>query len=600
MEGALEARGMTKPEATAYLGRLKAVYGGAKAGTDKVTRSQKIDINKVVKEIETKFPVDVPILERSPVKVHPDIASEMQVIFGKRFTGKSVPYGEETLAALETVSAFAKKSAFAGSLFHHYTLGEGGLASGVGRKALSLLNPFKIYKALKNKDYAIYQDIPAAKGAIKDGHVNFGPLADVQISKVDKAFKAMERKTKHIPIVGKLASGARKTNTMWDRALWDYMHNNLKLYSYEAQVANEMKRLKPKTAAEVKQIKEQVGDFVNNSFGGQQWEMNNILGNPKIQQLMQLSLISPDWTVSTLKQAAAPVKGLLKGNKSEMVTGAKFWGRAAMYNTLIAQAANYTMTKKHFGKGSFTWENDPEHKLNIFIGFNEDGSKRYLRTGKQFKEALEWAEDPLKKLSGKMSPIVQEIFRQRSEVEHGGFPTEFKDMEFWESLPTRAKSIASNVVPMTLRPYMKRGSAKNFMMALHTSKGMTNFKTLKLFGDALKEDDFEEVKKIYISALGNRLDGANLLLRANSKIKSDITYDDKNVAEDIAWEMKGMTQEAKKDLLLVYEKKNILTENVAKQFLGLIEEQDRIDVQQKGFGILQNKDNSKEEQDNDK
>lgn len=514
----------------------------------------------------------------STVSVHPDIATEVKNIFGGRFNHK-------VISGLETINAVAKKAMLTGSFFHHLALGESALSSGVGKKAIGLWNPKKIYKALKNKDFEIYKKMPLAKDSIDHG-LSFGALSDVQLSKVNNLFKAVERGTKNIPVVGKGVKLARKTNDLWDRALWDYYHNTLKLTAYESQVAKELKRLNPKNQKEISKIKNQVAGFVNDSFGGQNFEISKVLGNPKMQQMMQWVLLAPDWTVSTLKQAAAPITGLVKGNKSQMVTGAKFWARAAMYNVIIGQTANYSTTKKITGKGKFTWENDPGHETHIFAGYNDDGTKKYLRTGKQFREAIEWAIDPLKKFGGKLSPVMRETIRQFSGSDPGSmFPTEFKDEGFWDSLPKRAISIAKLPVPFSLRPYLKKGSPKTFMFTLPASKGMTNYKTVKLFKNAIKKKDSAKIKRVYISALENNLEAMSLFKISRSSLKSEMTMDDKIIANDIISEMRGLNPQEKKDLLKVYKQRGILTKNVWKQFNRLIKRQESIKAQKKAFKI---------------
>ncbi|MCK5022613.1 MAG: hypothetical protein KAS04_00425, partial [Candidatus Aenigmarchaeota archaeon] len=59
--------------------------------------------------------VDVPILSQRAVRVHPDIAKEVKLIFDK-------PFHSTTLSAIETVNAFTKKSMLSISMFHHLAL----------------------------------------------------------------------------------------------------------------------------------------------------------------------------------------------------------------------------------------------------------------------------------------------------------------------------------------------------------------------------------------------------------------------------------------------------------------------------------------------
>ncbi len=595
MQGALEARGMSGPEANVYMTKLRSAYAGGKttAGDipDKITKSQTRNIKQVVKEIEAKYPIDIPILERNPVRVHPDIAQEMGVIFGKRITGESVPGGKSMVNALETVNAFAKKSALTGSLFHHMTLTESALGSGVGKKALAMWNPKRVYDAVKKGDYEIYKQMPLAKDAIDSG-VTFGALSDVQLSKVSNALEHLEQSTRKIPGVGKVTKGIRKANDLWDKGLWDYYHNNLKLEAYNGQLVTELKKANPQTAEEITAIKRKVAGFVNDSFGGQQWELNKVLGHPKMQQILQWSLLAPDWTVSTLRQAGAPIKAAMTGDKTTARVGAKFWTRAALYNTVIAQAINYANTKRETGEGKFTWDNDPGQKLNVFIGYNDDdptgltrGTKRYLRTGKQFKETLEWMENPAKKLGGKLSPAMGEFFKQGTGVNFGsGFPTEFKDANFFDSIFGRAKSMATNFVPFSLRSYMKRGAAKNFMFTWPTSKGMTPHKTIKEFEYAIRsKNKAKRIPRVFMSALENNIEPLQYFQMANNNLKRQERYGYKDLAENIAIEMKDLDNDAKKDLLSVYARKGVLIPPVIKELNAMFLDKQKVLVEQQAL-----------------
>lgn len=586
---------------------LKLMMPASKAPNNWVTLDHPA-LKKAVYKGKTKTGEAVINLEA--VKVHPDIRYELENVFGKRITGESIPGGTSILNSLETLSAIAKKAAFAGSLFHYMTLGESALGSGkkTAKEALKMWNPKKIYDAVKNKNFDIYKDMALTEDAIKNGGIKFGALSDVQLNKIDHMFEKLETTTKNFPGVNKLVSGVRKANTLWDRALWDYYHNNLKLYAYQDQLTQELKRVKPQTAEEILAIKRGVGDFVNNSFGGQNWEFNKILGNPKIQQIMHLGLLAPDWTISTLKQAAAPISGLIKGDKTQIAVGGKFWLRAAIYNTIIAQAINYANTKKDTGIGKFTWENDPGQELNIFIGYNDDdptgqtrGSKRYLRPAKQFKEAIEWFNDPIKTLGAKTNPVLREIYKQISERDLGsGYPAEFETTKGIMDLLPRLRSVAENVVPFSLRAYMNKNATKNFMFTWPTSKGMTNYKAIENYKKGIKlvqaypdkTKGRDVIKRTFISAIENGIDPIKTLQNANQILKTQMGYRYKDLAEDILMEAKGMNPEAQKDLMAIYLKKGILNQKVAEYINRMVNEQRIINTMQQQYKISGNSNSS--------
>jgi len=526
-----------------------------------------------------KTKTDIPILSKIPVKVNPSIANEVKIITDK-------PFSHPAIHAVEVVNAYTKKTMLSLSFFHHHALTESAFSTGIGTKALKLWNPYKIIKEVRNKNYEIFRRAPLAKDAI-DHHVTFGALEDVQRNIVQKSLQNLERRARKIPGLNVATKGIRKANDLWDAALWDYYHNTLKLYAYEANVENGLRAMRQKlgrslTNVEIDNIKKEMGLFVNDSFGGQNWDLSKHFANPKIRQMMHWALLAPDWTLSVLKQAMAPARGAIKGGvegRALMGRGADFWAKAALYFNLIAQAANYRNTQKHYGKGRYTWQNAPGHALNIFIGMNPDGTERYLRMGKQFREVLEWGLDPIKKVGAKLSPVARETVRQITAHGPGsGYPTEWAEQEFWESLPERAKSVLESPLPFSLRPYVHSRPGV-FMFTFPTSKGMSNYKAVKLFREAIKKKDIPQIRRIYVSALENNLDAEHLYSSANSSIKADITYDNKKIAREMLLELSQMDEEAKQDALDIYRSRGTLTPEIALEMAKLIEKQERIDKQ---------------------
>ena len=92
--------------------------------------------------------------------------------------------------------------------------------------------------------------------------------------------------------------------------------------------------------------------------------MMRILGNPKMRQSLQFLLLAPDWTLSTLKQATAPARGLYKqaragslptiaeqasakiAGKALTKQGALFWVRAGVYFNVICTIAELLQHEK--------------------------------------------------------------------------------------------------------------------------------------------------------------------------------------------------------------------------------------------------------------
>lgn len=535
--------------------------------------------------------------DRIPLKVHPEIANELKVVFGKGLE-LDVPVLQKGLNAVLIANAIAKKGQLSLSLFHGAPLFESAASSGTLLKSWGLLNPVKAYKALRFGRFEIFEKMEVAKDAIEHGQ-SFGALSDVQRGLIDGALSAMEHRTRNIPGLKHLTRGIEKGNRLWDAGLWDYIHNTLKLYGYEAQVLAEMKRLQKTKgqAATIKDItktKRTIATFVNDSFGGQNWDIRPVLGHPKMRQLMQLTFLSPDWTVSTLRQAGAVPKGIgeyiAKGDSVRIRRAGFFWAKSVLYFNIIAQSVNYQNTKKEYGEGRLTYDNPPGKKLDIFIGRNPDGSERYLRTGKQFREVMEWGEKPIQKFGSKMSPVAREGIRQLTKHDPGsGFPTKFAREPLWskESLNERGISLISMPIPFSLRSYVS-GRPRNLMFTWSTSRGLTRSRTRNLFMEALEREDQEAVEKLYVSALQNNLDADALLKQAKSKIKSNLTYDNKKVAKKIFTEYRQMKNDSERlGLLATYRKRKIMTPEIEKQFDRMLETQEKVTVQQKRLKFLE-------------
>jgi len=565
-----------------------------------------------------------PVLIMSDAKYHPMIATEMDLVFGEGYS--LFVKGVDVIGVYEGINAIAKKGQLSLSLFHHLALTEAAFSSGIGIKAMKLWNPFKVYRAVKNKNFEIFDRMELATDAIEH-RVTFSALEEVKQALIQRALETAEFKTRNVRVVGKTVKGTRIANELWDRALWDYYHNTLKLYAYEANVAQALgkarkikmkKKGKELTEAEVEAIKNAMGDFVNDSFGGQNWQLQKVLGQKKINQMLHWAFLSPDWTISVLKQTAAPVTAVVKlakaKNMAEVMAAkalakrsAAFWIKAGIYFNIIAQAVNYRNTEKAFGEGKFTWQNDPGHEFNMFWKVGEDDNKEYLRWGKQFREVGEGMLDPIKKFGSKLSPLVRESIIQLTGMSPGGsFPASFADIPFWESLPKRLGHFAILPVPFSLRSHISN-SPKNFMFSLPTSKGMTPYKTRKLFREALtsfidkhETDNIDAVGvadkarrrlfRIYISALENSLDAEELFKSAETSVKSKMSLNDRSVAREIYKEVSNLsTKKEKRDLLAAYKMKGVLTIRIMNKLKDEARRQANIKRQQRQANITINK-----------
>lgn len=529
----------------------------------------------------------MPLLVKTPVAVHPEAYKLLRNIFDR-------PYDGKVASALTQMNAFTKKAILSISFFHHLALTEAAFANGIGLKALGLLNPFEMYRQMKKGDWMAVRKTPLFKQGLHDG-ITIDPLPDYHVNTVHKALRDIEFRTRKVPGLRKLTKGIRRTNEIWDTALWNYMHTNLKMMAYEKLVGEGMARLeksgRPISLEAIKTMREQKAQFVNDSFGGQNWEMSEMMGSPKMQQAMSWILLSPDWTISTLQQSMAPFR-YKKPHLQK--SGIKFALRAAFYYNLIAQSLNYHNTKKAYGTGRFTIDNPPGHELDIFMGHedydangNPIGPERYIKIGKQFREPIEWAMKPARKFGSKLAPPLRETIRQLSGHDPGSFyPTKFADADSTaESVKERLKSIALVPIPLSIRPYLERRSHP-FMLSIPTSKGMTKYSGTKQMERAMRKQDHKKLKRLFIHALQNNLNAEQMVQNASNKLVSSIRYDNKLLAKDILLEMQQIPDPvAREDLIQHYRDKGIFTEAVQAEYVKLIEELDSIRQQQEAYGV---------------
>ena len=503
------------------------------------------------------------LLNKLPVKVHPDIAKEVNSVFGESFTGR-LP------RALNTINAILKKAQLSVSFFHHLALTETAIPLTGVRKTMKLWNPVKVYRALKNKDFEIFKKMDVAKDGLKNG-LTLGALPDVQVGTIQNLLQSAENKLRSVPIAGKVAKMVRSANNVWDDALWGYYHNGLKLNAYETLVGKELKKAKPGTGTDVKR---EIAQFVNDTFGGQNWEL--LFKSPKWQQVMNWTFLSPDWTWSTVRQALSPtgigaVGKSTKGLRQKI--GAKFWAKAGLYFYGSMNMLNYALTKRETGEGKWMWENDPAHKTHLFIGKDEQGRNKYMRWGKQFRELPELMLDPVKKVGGKLSPAVQQTFIQATGRTASGFPTPLgeemeKGKEGLGLLGPRLKEVAKAPLPFAITGAVKTKSPLSFAFPVSPS---SEFRFRQAFEDALRKGDKAKIQELSRQAVENEFDPSKLLKGVVSKAKREKTLEAKSDAQGIIDQLRKIrTKEGKRRKIAELKKQGKITPKIEKQIKDLI------------------------------
>jgi hypothetical protein len=470
-----------------------------------------------------------------PVKVHPDLVKPLKVIFDSRMDHPAIQ-------GYELVNGVLKKSILSLSLFHHAALGETGVATMGLRKTLNIyLNPVKIYKALARGQLDVYEKVDLAKRAIGSG-LQLGATHDIPVSMIQDKLNALAKKTKRVVPVNWATRFMATFNQQWDKALWDYLHDTLKLYGFEALEA----RMDPKK--DLDKQRTEIAQFVNDTFGGQNWDM--LMVSPKTIQIMTWSLLSADWTTSTARQALSPtgigaIHKETKGLRKKL--GGLFWIKAAIYFGVGINMLNYMFRKRdekenpqyYKDKDMTFWDrtmagNTIGKKTNLFVGRYEDGSERYIRWGKQFRELPEMFYDDtgfspisasLKKVGGKLSPVIQ----LTSQITTGASPSGFRNDDIygkkgWDRTLGIFKTLLKAPIPFSLRKTLDKDREAHITdIAFPSSKGMTRYKSIELFKHAIVKKDERFLKEVYQESIKNNLPAFTLFNAAITSLKAEST-----------------------------------------------------------------------------
>ena len=219
----------------------------------------------------------------------------------------------------DIVSATAKKIQLALSGFHALALFEVDVAQNNPAVALKHLLKYIIADGLKKDNkypwgfsetkpaYAHPEDFQlAAKHLVQLGATEDYAAADVNAitANIREYFKALQKYdnvfAKAAGVVGSPAAIFMDwINKGFDTVLWNYLHDGLKLCAFK-ELAKQIDRRVAKEGLDEKmreQLLDEAGQYVNDMFGGQYWELINV--SPADLKLMRRFLLSPDWLIST-------------------------------------------------------------------------------------------------------------------------------------------------------------------------------------------------------------------------------------------------------------------------------------------------------------
>lgn len=426
-------------------------------------------------EIPGVGPVWVYNVSPKQVKVKNPITGKEKVIYseasaGDRFgvvfdTYQSSPFWK----TFDTLASSAKKLELGFSGFHAGALTEVYMVQNMvefgPKKAMSNFMKYIFADTAKNHElpcFANPEDFQeAASHLVKFGATNDYAAADVQNmfdNMRDAMMKVQEKLKDGNGISGTVAKASMPLkvatqmlsliNKGMDRALWDFLHDGLKLATYRMRADKTKERAKKKgwTEEELSRALDEDGQFVNDMFGGQHWD---ILGaSHRTLRYAGRVLLSPDWNASTTRHFLALTgfgsiwneatfenfKQYYKRLKHKELTPEDEGRRSRQISSLLCYGIGFmvfyegianginaafraldeekerkkaevirktnpsykSMYELAYGDEGMKWYdylmrgNSLGQQSKIFMGRYEDRTEMYIRHGKQFREVPEY------------------------------------------------------------------------------------------------------------------------------------------------------------------------------------------------------------------
>ena len=426
-------------------------------------------------EIPGVGPVWVYNVSPKQVKVKNPITDNEKVLYseasaGDRFgvvfdTYQSSPFWK----TFDTLASSAKKLELGFSGFHAGALTEVYMVQNMvefgPKKAMANFMKYIFADTAKNHElpcFANPEDFQeAASHLVKFGATNDYAAADVQNmfdNMRDAMIKVQEKLKDGNKISGTVAKASMPLkvatqmlsliNKGMDVALWDFLHDGLKLATYRMRADKTKERAKKKgwTEEELSRALDEDGQFVNDMFGGQHWD---VLGaSHRTLRYAGRVLLSPDWNASTTRHFLALTgfgsiwneatfenfkqyykrlkhKELTpedEGRRSRQISALLCYGIGFMvFYEGIANGINAafraldeekerkkaeeirktnpsykSMYELAYGDEGMKWYdylmrgNSLGQQSKIFLGRYEDGTEMYVRHGKQFREVPEY------------------------------------------------------------------------------------------------------------------------------------------------------------------------------------------------------------------
>jgi hypothetical protein len=531
-------------------------------------------------------------------KVLCDIKPLIAPVFGDQRILDHTQMGElanRLTRGIWTTSSLMKKVALSFSFFHHGALTETAIAMLKPWNAAKVIAKNLIWDTVTTGRIPAMQDKAATRDAVRH-LVSLGATNDYSTADVQNFTTAIRRlmEDKNIPVAKQLTRWIDYLNTGSDKLLWDVIHDGYKVASYK-KMADEIRRLarrKGWTKRETEDALDEAGQLVNDTFGGLHFD---ILGySPKNVRILRALLLSPDWTLATIRQALSPLgygrlyddnsfwqqlaKGGTPAEQMRKKYGRQFWLTAGIFFYTMMNALNaYFRVKDQDEQAKEAEElrkTDPDYRspyelaypdgmrwydytmpgntlgqqTHLFTGRYEDGTESYARWGKQFRElpelffgrdGLSFPGPMIDKMAGKANPLMATAFEFISGHSLSGWENkDMKDKKGWEKDVARLYMLSKKFLPYSIPTQ----EDKDFLwldLVMPSSKGFTPGKASSYFEKAIQSGDFNYVKGVYNACVMNGLDPAKFFNVAKTKIEAEAKAEQMEGIESVQDAMKA-------------------------------------------------------------
>lgn len=239
-----------------------------------------------------------------------DVQRRFSSIFGTMRTQDVPDWLSKVGKAYDTGGSVMKKIQLSFSGFHAGALTEVAIAQMRPDRGMKALMQYVILDSIKTGTlpaYAHPDDFrEAAKHLVQLGATQDYAAADVNniTEKFRDYAKSLSKDENFVKATaGKgalpLAVVLDYMNKGMDKMLWNYLHDGLKLACFKMFKEHIEDRVRKQglSDSQREQLLDEAGQYVNDTFGGQYWELLNV--SPAALKWMRRALLSPDWLIST-------------------------------------------------------------------------------------------------------------------------------------------------------------------------------------------------------------------------------------------------------------------------------------------------------------